>query len=207
MGRNIFKRLTVALKLLANNVLPLFFWVFFIFGFDTPDVAIITILSAALHETGHILVGACANSLRIRSHLSGFRIKTSSVGYREDIAILLGGPLANLAVFIVTIPLQGLGGGYFSLLGYINLMTALSNLLPVEGYDGYGIIKKILEGREAYGGLIFLEWISFVLSATLTLLSLWLLLKYGEGYWIFGVFFITMTGKISEFVKRDVFGE
>ena len=196
-----------AFKTLANDILPIFFWTFLIFGFDSPDIAVLTILSAATHEIGHILGGACADSLRVRSHLSGFRIKLGSFGYSRDIAVLSGGPLANLAVFLLCLPFADVFNGYLSIIGCVNLMTAISNLLPVEGYDGYGVIKKLLERHEAERALIALEWASFLLSATLTLLSLYLLLKYGEGYWIFGVFFITAAGKIRQYVKQDVSGD
>lgn len=207
MKNNFLNSLIKAFGILANDILPLFFWTFLIFGFDSPDIAILTILSAAVHEIGHIIGGACADSLCVRSHISGFRIKLGAFGYLRDIAVLLGGPIANLAVFLICLPLDGIFGGYISTVGYVNLMTAISNLLPIEGYDGYGVIRKFLERQESARGLSILGWVSFFFSAALTLLSLYLLLKYGEGYWIFGVFFISTVGKIRQLVKRDVLGD
>lgn len=207
MKGNVLHSLMKAFRFLANDVLPLFFWTFLIFGFDSPVVAVLTIIAAAVHELGHILGGACADSARVRAHLSGFRIRLGSFGYERDIIALTAGPLANLAVYTVTLLFGGAMGGYVSLFGYVNLMTAVSNLLPAPGYDGYGIVKKLLEARESARGLILLERISFAVCALLTLLSLYLLLRYGEGYWIFGVFFLMLTGKIKDCVKRDVLRE
>ena len=203
MRNTFFARLVKVLKLLANEILPLFFWVFLIFGFDSPDVAVITILAAVIHETGHLTAGSSHLAPIIRSHISGFRIKARGAGYLSEIITLSAGPLINILVFILCLPLSGSASGYFSLFGYINLMTALSNLLPVEGYDGYGIVRKILEARESERGLAVLEVISFTVSVILTVLSLWLLLKYGEGYWIFGLFFVTAMSKILNLGKYD----
>ena len=207
MKSSVLHSLMKALNFLANSVLPLFFWTFLIFGFDSPVVAFLTIIAAAIHELGHLLGGACAGSARLRAHLSGFRIRLGSFGYERDIIALAAGPLTNLAIYMVTLLFGGALGGYVSLFGYVNLMTALSNLLPAPGYDGYGIIKKLLEARELERGLIALDRASFAVCAILTLLSLYLLLRYGEGYWIFGVFFLMMTGKIKDCVKRDILRE
>ncbi len=192
------------LKFLAEDILPPIFWVLLIFGFDTPDVAVLTILAALLHELGHMaVIAAMKRGWRLGGHVSGFRIHARGGGYLNDIISRAAGPATNLAVFLLTIPFSGLASGYVSLVGYINLITALSNLLPIEGYDGYGIIKALLMVTECQCGVRVLERVSFSLSVILTFLSLYLLLRYGTGYWIFGIFFIGSITKIKQLTEQD----
>ena len=192
------------IRYLADSVLPLLFWVLLIFGFDTPDVAVLTIIAAIIHEGGHMLaLGATKRSARLRSHLSGFRIRARGASYAEELIALAAGPLANLAVFLVTLPFFGSGDGYAELVGYLNLLSALSNLMPIEGYDGFGILRTLASIGEWRGAERALYGISFVITLLFTLFSLYLMLRYGGGYWIFGVFFITMIAKIKKLLPRE----
>ena len=134
----------------------------------------------------------------LRSHLSGFRIRVGMGGYAEQILLLAAGPLVNLAVFLLTLPLSGLANGYFLMIGYINLLSALSNLLPIEGYDGYGILMTLAEAKDSHISFRLLCISSFTLTLSLTLISLYIMLRYGGGYWIFGVFFVTLLTKIKK---------
>ena len=186
-------------RYIAESLLPLLFWVMLIFGFDTPDIAILTILSAVLHELGHLWAAMMTKRLgALRGHLSGFRIRLSSSGYTEEIIVLAAGPLANLAIFLALLPLSRLADGYFMLIGYINLLSALSNLLPIEGYDGYGILRVIFEWRNSQNALRALWITSFTLTLAFMVISLYIILRYGSGYWIFGVFFATLLAKIKK---------
>ena len=119
-------------------------------------------------------------------------------GYAEQILLLAAGPLVNLAVFLLTLPLSGLANGYFLMIGYINLLSALSNLLPIEGYDGYGILMTLAEAKDSHISFRLLCISSFTLTLSLTLISLYIMLRYGGGYWIFGVFFVTLLTKIKK---------
>ncbi len=191
------------LRHLAESVLPLLFWVFLIFGFDSPDIAVLTITAAIIHELGHIsaLTLSC-RSAELRSHLSGFRIKASLSGYKEDILLLAAGPAANIAVFVILSPFLGPGRGYIAQIGFVNLLSAISNLLPIEGYDGYGILRCIASSKNSSLGLQALYICSFCFSVLFTLVSLYLMLRYGGGYWIFAVFFITLLGKIEKLFSK-----
>lgn len=194
---------------LSEEILPLFFWVLMIFGFDAPYMAILTILSALLHELGHIIAIMLVGRIRgrLRAHLSGFRITAEGGGYIDDIISLAGGPAINLLAFLLCLLLSSGAEGYIMTVGGVNLITAISNLLPVEGYDGYNIILKLLYIREAANGIRALEAISFCISIVFTFLSLYLLLRYGEGYWVFGVFFSILLGKIFKYNKQAFLGE
>ena len=74
----------------VSAILPAFFWLFLIFGFDEPSMAISTILAAIIHEAGHIAYLISKKRIRpnIRGVLSGFRIKAStSLSYDEEVGV------------------------------------------------------------------------------------------------------------------------
>ena len=181
---------------------------FLIFGFDAPYVAILTIISAVIHEIGHLLaISHLAHSTAIpKGHISGFRIRRrETLTYLEEGIILAMGPLCNLIVFLFTIPFGGEMYGYIKTFGIINLATALSNLLPVEGYDGYGILMQWFAAKDKQGAIRMLDAFSFLFSVAITFLSLYFIDKLGDGYWIFVVFFVIMISKLIKYGKYDVF--
>lgn len=203
MGVSLLKK---ALSYITYHILPSLFWLCVIFGFDTPFIAILTILSSLIHEIGHLipLFFFSNTPLLPHGHITGFRIKRQGIlPYKAEIAILTGGPLANIICALVLLPFTRFCEGYIDIFLYINLLTSLSNLLPAEGYDGYGILYQIFEGSGI--STRHLERISFTVSAALTFFSLYLIGKFSQGYWIFGVFFISLASKISKMLKFNVF--
>ncbi len=177
-----------------NSVLPVFFWAFLIFGFEEPRIAIASILSALLHEGGHILyVMTRHGRVDLRGVISGFRIKKRTLTtYKEELMTYLSGPLANLVCFTLLSLLAPLVGDWAWEMALINLVTALSNLLPIDGYDGYGILRCIVMTVGRGEHLLFLiRKVSTALTFLFCILSLYLIDRLGGGYWIFAVFFIS----------------
>ena len=125
------------------------------------------------------------------------------MGYAKEIATLAAGPILNLVIFIACSLLSNTPESYVATFGYVNLLTAISNLLPIEGYDGYGILNKAFEVFNLPNAVRVLLCVSFSLTVLLTFSSLYLLLTYGEGYWMFGMFFLLLVGKIREFTKQS----
>ena len=108
-------RIIEVLELFASSILPIIFWISIIFGFDTPYIAILTILSAAIHEIGHytMIVYFTERKTEIRGHATGFRIKHNTfLSYPKEIAILLAGPISNIIIFILTLPFGYALSGY-----------------------------------------------------------------------------------------------
>lgn len=203
------KRKSVGLIWLLNKactILPVFFWLFLIFGFEEPLMAIITLVSALIHEMGHIGYIMIAKGLTpsIKGVLSGFRIRTGSgLSYDEEIGTYLAGPAVNIFVFVVCSFLAIPFGGIFAVIALINLATALSNLLPIEGYDGYGALMAIISKREMGNGAVRrLSYLSSTLIFLLCILSLYLIDRQGGGYWIFAVFFISMIKCIKNVIRE-----
>jgi Zn-dependent protease len=79
----------------------------------------------------------------------------------------------------------------------INLLTAVSNLIPIRGFDGHRILIGLLSGRLSQDGLDRVSrGLTLSISAAVALLSLFFMMKIGEGYWIFVVFFVVMCREI-----------
>lgn len=204
--KRIINTLVEAINKLCE-ILPVFFWIFLIFGFDEPHVAIMTILSALIHEAGHIcyVVTRLDGRPDLRGALSGFRIRKSPfMSYKQEFLTYLSGPLANLFVFVVLSLLSAVIGGEFFPFAIINLTTAVSNLLPIVGYDGYGILVTLIKMRDMKPlYLTLLSSISDALIFSLCIISLYFIDRHDGGYWIFGLFFVSMIKCINTNIKRQ----
>lgn len=197
--------------ILFNSFLPAIFWILLIFGFEEPWIAVTTLLSALIHECGHVcyITLFAGSSHRLRAVGNGLRIKTvGSLSYREERMTYLSGPLANLLTFVVCFVIclifRREGDGFLLYFGIINIATALSNLMPIEGYDGYGIIRSLIEEREMGGGILrALTAISAALTFILCILSLYLIDRYSGGYWLFAVFFVSMIKHFDKALSKQ----
>jgi hypothetical protein len=123
--------------------------------------------------------------------------------YRARAGLFVG-LLISILIFALSLPISSFLDGYVCILGLINLATAISNLIPVEGYDGYGILKQILSAKNMIGGIRTLDRVSFVFSVLATFLSLYLIDKADSGYWIFAVFFVMMISKLGKYERYGV---
>ncbi len=199
------RKYTLGVLRKLSQVLPVFFWGFLIFSFEEPMLAIITIVAAIVHEGGHIFcILWQRGKINLRGVLSGFRIKSGGVTtYRGEILTYLSGPLANLILATLSalfIPTCGDVAAYISL---TNFATALSNLLPIKGYDGYGILRAVLQKYELSERVLHLsECLSGGATFLFCLISLYLIDRIGGGYWIFAVFFFSMIGCINDDINR-----
>lgn len=220
---HIKKRSLRAAELLAK-ILSLVFTVSVLYGFDEVCVVHLTLISTVVHELGHIscaLLLGCGGGLP-RSVIGGFRIRLrKTVSYGEELAVLAAGPGANIALAVIVIIFGGWRSEYARTLAVISLSTALSNLLPLDGFDGYRIIRLLLEmhatdeGGEKkrrqpiLPGLAAAERamdaISLLCCALLTFASLYLMLRFDGGYWFFAMFFALLLSKTAKFSKNPIF--
>jgi len=184
----------------TEGVLSVLFWIFLIFGLDEGYIGVLTVICTVIHELGHYLIMSAVREPpgKIKGLADGLRIqKNALLPYRKDLLILSAGPTFNL--------LAAAAGAFLLLLSYeygaafiaVNLATACANLLPVKGHDGYGILKAALCLK--YDGEIsetVPRALSLLISALACLLSLYLMQKAGEGYWIFGVFYFSLLSEL-----------
>lgn len=183
------------------RIFSAFFWILVLFGFDSTAGALMTLLAAVIHETGHIL------ALFVLGHTDGVpmpRMPGFSIGihptlsYKEDIVVSLAGPMANLVTAAMLLPMREATWEMIA----ISLLTALSNLLPVKGYDGYRILAALiaLTNTERFLGRLP-DILSFGIATAAVLLSLYAIYAFDAGYWIFGVFFIFLLGEVKNSLK------
>ena len=181
------------LKFKIGRIIPIFFWCALIFGFAEPAVAILTLITAASHELGHLLamysVGARAERMRGRWLGLGISLPRH-LSYRAEALVYAAGPVANLVCAAVGCLLIPLCRDYALLFVLLNLATAVSNLLPIEGHDGYGVIRALSAGSERWSSI--LRSLSLTFTAVLCLLSLYVIDRVGEGYFIFAVFIASL---------------
>lgn len=182
-------------------VLPTFFWGLILFSFEEKYLAITTLLCALIHELGHLtcIFFAKGKGVSLRGTLNGFRIRSRGIhSYDQEVLIYLSGPMTNLLAFFVCLIMSFIIGTDFMTSAIINLATALSNLMPIRGYDGYGAIRACIKKWELpEGALNTLSCISSALTFAFCIFSLYLIDRYSEGYWIFAIFFLSMLKEVE----------
>lgn len=192
------------LNLLADRILPIAFWLTVMLAFESVYMTVLTVAAALIHELGHIGAAICLGHGEMslpRAALAGLRIGSGRLlSYREEAIIALFGPCANLFLFCLLIPFFPISE-YIVAFGAVNLLTALSNLLPIRSYDGYRIMHgfMLMRGRCERGERVC-RAVSWAIGISGTFFALFLLWKYGEGYWFFAVFF-SIT--VSEIIKSQ----
>ena len=181
------------------------FWILILFSFEQPELAITTLICALIHELGHLvcIILLSKEGFKFRGVVNGFRIRPKGMrSYDEQILIYLSGPFANIFALFVCLILSFFTGMNFMMIGIINLVTALSNLLPIKGYDGYGALQAFMKKCElSEVALRGLSYLSSALIFSLCIFSLYLIDRHNGGYWIFAVFFVSMLKEFQEGLK------
>ena len=189
------------------RLLPFLFWVAIIFGFNSPWVGILTLIAAGIHELGHCFALMIMKKAykAPRGVVSGLRIHTGLLSYKEDFIVYLSGPLANFICWAVCRCLPFAVGEYTVTFSLLNLMTGMSNLLVVRGYDGYGIVSSLFNIRASEGcGYEILRWCSILSLGFSVVFSLYLCYCCGEGLWIYCIFIYSLFCELEE-VRRAFF--
>ena len=207
LDKGIFMHINKTIKIksgftdLILRIFSAIFWILVMLGFDGVDGALITLLAVLIHEMGHLA------ALFILGHkdgvplprMPGFSIKVcSTLSYKKDIAVAASGPLANLLTALILLPARQMAEPLI----LISILTAISNLLPVRGYDGYRILESAiaLSGASRFLGRLP-DILSFCTVVAAVLLSLYFIYTFDAGYWIFGVFFIFLIREVKKTLK------
>ena len=208
MHNNEFRRKITKFSTVLDSFLPLLFWFLVIFSFADVTNGAITVLAALIHESGHlvILYILTGRGELPRGALNGLKLKSGvGISYKGEILLLASGAAFNIFASVISLFFFG-GDGYAETFFVINLSTALGNLLPIVGYDGYGIIYTIMKLCDtSERGFAFLEGLSSLLTVSLCFVSLYLMYRFGTGYWIFGVFIICTLSIMRRGLKRHFF--
>lgn len=198
------RRIVLRLLRLSEHALRMLFFLLLLFAFDTPSVACLTLLCALLHEGGHLLaiflLGGGGG--HFSSRLNGLVYTPSApLSYRAELLVAVAGPASNFFFALLSLLLLPLGARFFLTFALCHLMTALSNLLPLQGYDGERVLTAwlALSGKEGRGTL---RGFSFFLTSLLLFFALYLVGRCGEGYWLLGVFFFSLLLRLQEGLQK-----
>lgn len=188
----------------------MFFWVLIIYGFGSPFVAGLTLISVLIHECGHECCLLLINGRggRILGRANGFRIKNEdTLSYSKEIWLYASGAVANFATALLALLIGITFEIHVNTFIIVNMITAISNLLPVRSYDGYGILRSLIDRccapLWAYRAL---DTISLAVSSFAVTLSLYLMWSFGEGYWIYGVFLISVISELDNLFGKQKTG-
>lgn len=202
------KGLFLRLGELLSKLLTMIFLVSILYGFDSAAVVHLTLIASFVHECGHILAAKltrCGTSLP-SGRLLGLRIKVDKhASYKQQLAVLLGGPLANILASLLSFLVFGIHSEYMRLFSVLNMTTALSNLMPLDGFDGYRLLMLAAESHNSEALLRITDQVSYVFSAAATVISLYFLYRLDSGYWFFILFFTLFITKTAKFSKKSVF--
>lgn len=211
MHNNEFKVFLSAFLSFFNSFLPVIFWILLVFGFDEGYVAGLTVISAIIHESGHYLYLALrGNRVFIKGKVDGFRIKGHhTLSYKDELFLAISGPSANLLIgvlsFLLSFP-TFVFSDYLKIFGIINLTTAISNLLPIESYDGYRIVTCILLITDSpQWTYALLDKLSQLIVTFMILLSLYLMYELDGGYFIFLIFALSLYRNVSRNLNSTFF--
>ena len=191
-----------AARRLAERILSVLFWVLLMLSFNSPLLTAMTLLAALVHECAHAAVlYRYRGRGRFLSTPRGIVLHRNekTLSYREELMLTLAGPLSNLCAVLLSLLLLPFGEDFFSLFAAINLLTAVSNLIPVKSYDGHKILFLLLATHLGEGlAYRVCRILSLTFTSALTLLSLYLIGRIGGGYWIFGVFFASLIVQLFD---------
>lgn len=118
------------------------------------DVLAISYASIFLHEVAHLIAAVCIGlrSSHIVLYAFGVNLKLKNTliySFSDEIILYLSGPLLNLIIAVIAIPLTKYGN-LWNYLYWNNLMLSLFNLMPIGPMDGGILLKKFLTRRVGY---------------------------------------------------------
>ena len=160
-------------KFLGTNVYVSFLFaatVAFMLATDRTGIMLPTLFAVLLHESGHLFsmwAGDCAPK-EIRLIPASVQIIESFPRSNAlHVGIILGGPLANIAVGGAVFINYYLTGSNVSLrFALLNAVLAVFNLLPVSGLDGGRLFCIFLcRKRDLYSALRIVKTVSIILAA------------------------------------------
>ena len=181
-----------------SDLLRLSFWAVLLFALDRPYLAVMTLLALLWHEGFHILAFLRENAAaRMSPRLGGLRLcPQKALSYESERRIAAAGPIGGFIGAGLCLLFSPLARSYFFEFALCHLLTSLTNLLPIEGYDGYRILKTTAALRESDRAHALLPRLSFFLTGVLTLISLSVFGILGEGLWPAGSFLFSLLFSI-----------
>lgn len=118
-------------------------------------VVLLSFGSVLLHELGHALVarklGVGVSGIELSFFGGAAKMEGSPRSAKDEISIAAAGPAVSLMLAGLGLGLAAITGvGFFALLGVINLVIAVFNLIPALPMDGGRILRAVLAHRMDY---------------------------------------------------------
>ena len=187
---------------LLLGILPVVFWLCLLYSFDENVAASITIIAMIIHELGHVFcIFWFTKRWQIpKGAFNGLRLTEENLeSYPKQILQYASGAMCNLLAAVCMIPWRSLLGDYANLFIILNVATAVSNLFPIDGYDGYRIMELLIQYLSFdYRAFRALEIFSFLFIFAMCILSLFLVYTFGNGYWAMGIFLFATIKKLQK---------
>jgi len=116
---------------------------------DKTGLMPLVFVSFIVHEAGHILFLRRFKKVRaIDFHPAGITIVENNLtvsGYKKDILVNMAGPLANLGLAILWLPIYIISQNQYIIMAIlINCAIAFFNLLPMATLDGRQILYRLI---------------------------------------------------------------
>lgn len=143
--------------------------IFFALYFDRLNIIFYLLISALLHEFGHISACyLCKTPPKINISVFGIKLTNyPSVKYKK-LFVILSGPLVNLLLFFVS---HYIVKYKFSLKTYIfmcvNLVIGIFNLLPIYFLDGGQIVTTFVQNKTLRNIFDFISLLTIVITVTI----------------------------------------
>lgn len=160
---------------------------------------ILCFLSVLLHECGHLLAMKLCRLSPSGIKITLFNIEIiennrHSANYLSDIIVTFAGPLANLAVYLITLPLS-------KMFAYINLFIGIFNLLPATSLDGGQLLYLFLLKRfSSENSAKTVDVVTIIVSVPLFFIGILILLNSRYNY---SLLFLSMYLILSIFIRKD----
>ncbi len=103
---------------------------------DGSFTALLSVLAAAFHEAGHILalLAVGAKPCKLSGSGIGISLKTDALGYKDEIKVVIAGPVFSLFLFLVLLPFYKNFSAFA--LSFSSLVLFVINILPIYPLDG-----------------------------------------------------------------------
>lgn len=123
-------------------------WFFLLLLFLSTKAVFLIFISVLVHEMAHVLIatklGYKTFGIKIDILFGSVKIQ-QNIPAKDDIKIVLAGPISNLILFLISIILISIwSSDILSTLVYINLFMFLLNMLPIFPLDGGRVVRDIL---------------------------------------------------------------
>ncbi len=165
------------------------------------------IISAALHEAGHIvalkMAGAKIQNITVVPFGAEIRTDVDMLPYKKELLVALAGPAANIILAVVLLLIYFLANSRVVMFfAACNLILAFINLVPVRTLDGSRALSAVLLEKMPYEKAdAYIESISSAAFAFLTFASFVLLVVTGCNFSL--VIFCVYTF-ISVYARREM---